>query len=701
MRRILLFILVFCLIFSLLSSANLARGFDLKAHRAISGRAVEPQISNIDDFLKGQLGREFPAGIEQSINGKRVRIWIEEGSQNEDSPLPRVLAHFHNPTRTWGTAGLGVIFRSAVIWAQDRVQTADGNHSWHDARHSYYQALTSRIREERDQAWAEMFENLGHVIHLVQDLATPAHTRNDPHIVGDGFHTWAEKDSNLAIISGMVSRSFDPSILNLDSNPLAPVPIARILDTERYRLTGVPEAGVNIGIAEYSNANFFSDDTIFSADFPFPNEDSIELGPPEPEPKTEELRRYFKKVGDGETIDHLAVPSALFETLQDGLAEQEKGLDDRVFEDYASLLIPRAIGYSAGLIDYFFRGRMSVTKSENQPSSDTLVNLNVANATSASDWPGNSETDVGGSTGKVLAVAFSNGVVLAVSAEKVLSTPITRTPQEFEFDFSPTSIPVNADLMVVYRGPLGLEDDAVIAGFVPTVVTDDFTRVVQPNSDMGPNWTEFETQTPDIVKTTFQTFEDSGDGQLELASSADCEPSPRFPGEYGYAIWSANAFEDDQSSTATVIERIAGMGSGHPLDTTVAFIGGLGVRMQGTITNFTGYIAVWFQPHLGTLSFRVYKIINRSLEQDVAGWTQLGADIDPVPAVGQVIKLEAKDNLITVDIDGVNVFSVLDDTPFFGGNPGFVSATEENDCNIHFNRGTWDNWIGRGVIQNV
>ena len=133
MRRILLFILVFCLIFSLLSSANLARGFDLKAHRAISGRAVEPQISNIDDFLKGQLGREFPAGIEQSINGKRVRIWIEEGSQNEDSPLPRVLAHFHNPTRTWGTAGLGVIFRSAVIWAQDRVQTADGNHSWHDA----------------------------------------------------------------------------------------------------------------------------------------------------------------------------------------------------------------------------------------------------------------------------------------------------------------------------------------------------------------------------------------------------------------------------------------------------------------------------------------------------------------------------------------------------------------------------------------
>ena len=209
-----------------------------------------------------------------------------------------------------------------------------------------------------------------------------------------------------------------------------------------------------------------------------------------------------------------------------------------MFEDYASLLIPRAIGYSAGLIDYFFRGRMSVTKSENQPSSDTLVNLNVANATAASDWPGNSETDVGGSTGKVLAVAFSNGVVLAVSAEKVLSTPITRTPQEFEFDFSPTSIPVNADLMVVYRGPLGLEDDAVIADSVLTL-KDDFTRTGFVNLDLGSNWDEFE---PIFNEQTFAQF--GPPGELEVAASSDTGPT--FPGAHGYIAWASNDFSDDQ-----------------------------------------------------------------------------------------------------------------------------------------------------------
>jgi hypothetical protein len=34
-------------------------------------------------------------------------------------------------------------------------------------------------------------------------------------------------------------------------------------------------------------------------------------------------------------------------------------LDDKVFQDYAAALLPRAIGYSAGLIDYFFAGYLN------------------------------------------------------------------------------------------------------------------------------------------------------------------------------------------------------------------------------------------------------------------------------------------------------------------------------------------------------
>jgi len=38
-----------------------------------------------------------------------------------------------------------------------------------------------------------------------------------------------------------------------------------------------------------------------------------------------------------------------------GELEKLPVLDNNVYAEYASLLIPRAVGYSAGLLDYFFR----------------------------------------------------------------------------------------------------------------------------------------------------------------------------------------------------------------------------------------------------------------------------------------------------------------------------------------------------------
>ena len=59
--------------------------------------------------------------------------------------------------------------------------------------------LTASSRTMRDQFTARLFRTLGHVLHLVEDMAQPQHTRNDPHagcmsaldpIVGG--HSWYE-----------------------------------------------------------------------------------------------------------------------------------------------------------------------------------------------------------------------------------------------------------------------------------------------------------------------------------------------------------------------------------------------------------------------------------------------------------------------------------------------------------------------------
>ena len=131
-----------------------------------------------------------------------------------------------------------------------------------------------------------MFESLGHLIHLVQDAAMPAHTRNDTHIgffIGNGyglpvvnrdkFHHWALFRGGPAIDSA-ASQPFDPSILNQTYNGL--VPIAGIIDTTTAAGSATPSNAPNIGIAEYSNANFFSDDTILKG-YAYPNTTQMAL----------------------------------------------------------------------------------------------------------------------------------------------------------------------------------------------------------------------------------------------------------------------------------------------------------------------------------------------------------------------------------------------------------------------------------------
>ena len=97
------------------------------------------------------------------------------------------------------------------------------------------------------------------------------------------------------------SVGFDTAIMNLPQNSLAPIPVARILDTtDPAQTSAVPSAGTNHGIAEYSNANFLSEDTIFK-DFTFPRVESLGAPVDGIDPATQRARRYFPKVADGDT----------------------------------------------------------------------------------------------------------------------------------------------------------------------------------------------------------------------------------------------------------------------------------------------------------------------------------------------------------------------------------------------------------------
>lgn len=57
------------------------------------------------------------------------------------------------------------------------------------------------------------------------------------------------------------------------------------------------------------------------------------------------------------------------------MQRKEVSLDDKCFEDYANLLLPKAVGYSAGLLNYFFRGSIGIELDQNSPDEAVVENL--------------------------------------------------------------------------------------------------------------------------------------------------------------------------------------------------------------------------------------------------------------------------------------------------------------------------------------
>jgi len=123
------------------------------------------------------------------------------------------------------------------------------------------------------------------------------------------------------------------------------------------------------GLSEYTNANFFSEDRIFTENdvdtlkrFPYPNRASVTEQDFDVSVNGSAVkRRYFVKTADGATGYRLATVGLLRDyhqrfSLDWTRFRESPALDEAVYRDYAERLMPRAVAYSTALLDYFFRG---------------------------------------------------------------------------------------------------------------------------------------------------------------------------------------------------------------------------------------------------------------------------------------------------------------------------------------------------------
>jgi hypothetical protein len=458
-----------------------------------------------------------------SYNGveKTLSKWIQDGADFEDAGdyfqalagKGRFANHFHNPLALLTEAGLNDTQsgESALRWAQDgqnQAKFVEGDWSWAKVRDHWYRSLTATGKADIDEFTVKTFRGLGHQMHLIQDMAQPDHVRNDAHPtdglglrVHIGFEKWAEKEYTLIRQIGASGTrpnvDLTPQLYNL-------VPIGRLIDTRRYFSDMTPSNSSTQGLAEYTNANFFSDDTIFAARFtaddkhyfPYPRKEGTDLqdyieGRKQPERIISEDGKavdviWISKTGEGETIPHLlrtaVVTDLIYQIFGEGkLFYGSMFRDEICHRDYADKLAPRAVGYSAALLDYFFRGTIELTFPAPANESFRYIRLKAKNTTVNGEELTNPEeiklvvrhkqARMNPAEGKVGPEPIPQGEdgyhYLVVPLKNSIATIPRDTTVDLEFDLSDTPIPMwsyDVSLQVVYKGQLGNETGAVAVG---------------------------------------------------------------------------------------------------------------------------------------------------------------------------------------------------------------------------------------------
>ncbi|MEK6776948.1 MAG: hypothetical protein AABY87_08720, partial [bacterium] len=318
---------------------------------------------------------------------------------------------------------------------------------------------------------------------------TPSHTRDDGHLFYN-YENYAESFINQNGVPTPTSADYFGGTINN---------IASLIDTNQYDGDN-PDPNIavrsDIGLSEYTNANFFSEDTIINSDFPYPQ--ITQQTPIVERTITNNLwnttypRQYYLKNCCGETnegqgyllaaVDYLDYWRQQYPLLSFTLPKIPV-LDDNVYKDYASLLLPRAVGYSAGLLNYFFRGSIEISLPDSgvyATTDDPNLGFTTITLQARNNTPNNEEMPDGSIELVVkyrlaLEDPFQSKAVLTTEdfyyivvqeSNGIRSIP-RNTSLDLTFDLNP-AIPLYATdvyLQIVYNGKLGNEDGAVAVGF--------------------------------------------------------------------------------------------------------------------------------------------------------------------------------------------------------------------------------------------
>ena len=425
-------------------------------------------------YLQEQLGLSVTT-LFASTEGESFtpEDWLATGSIREDdnnfislNPF-RYRHHFYDPVYDRGLTGNFrgspvSVGRRAFEWAlEDPDQISGQDFSWREAHRYFLNGLTASSPRDREAAMASTFRALGQVIHLIQDMGVPEHTRNDWH-------------------AGVIPPSFPfgtPSVFEHQINERRTTLTYSGYSSPQFpHLRHFWTTGDGRGLAEFTNRNFVSKDTNFTEavdgntgrdnfgrPYPLPRLDlslrtDVDVASPDAPACSAAAGLSGKVTFFGNDVSDVVTGEVIrnkylttYSLFDDGLKKKGQpgvfSLNFCTIDAAAAVLLPRATGYSAALIDYFFRGKLDVDLVPADPTDPSIVRVTGTNAAQ-------NDALVDGEIG--LYADDLNGKRTPVAALDPVA--ISSVPAAGSITSSRFRLPPDAErFMVVYKGTLGNE----------------------------------------------------------------------------------------------------------------------------------------------------------------------------------------------------------------------------------------------------
>jgi hypothetical protein len=420
----------------LLSNALPVPAYETPTHSDLTAYAVAHSVLVSDPMFLFELGMddndiqsiEFPGVVpaneeypvpEKTIflkNASILRI-IKAGAVLEDAST-NSLHHFYDAmnggrglTLETGRYSFAVGMPSPEWILEDENHTSDllmllQKYSYRDSIEYFYKGLTSEYAHDRNTNLGRMFRGIGHLVHHIQDMAQPQHVRNDQHC-----------DKNAAPVCFLIHN---PSYFEKYTDRHRKAIIPYIINQTIPKFPQLRQYWINssgTGLAEFTQSNFISQGTNFTIDgsgipgankkytLPDPQQNSspavVELAVLLHEAGMD-VDRFGKIMADidcsraskcdvgfisntvhdarvaGSSINYRASTISLLadeirqRKIKGGLVTTYNSLNFHAAYPY---LIHRAIAYSAGMINHFFRGRLSAEFISTKPDGRKIIKI--------------------------------------------------------------------------------------------------------------------------------------------------------------------------------------------------------------------------------------------------------------------------------------------------------------------------------------